>query len=149
MSIAWGTEQNQSDIGGSSYRSISGPWQCDKQSRSPLLAEEVSFVSAEHHIRSTTDQHLREMLLTCTNTVRTTAYILKCKLHKTCPHSVSQNGTCGGADGPDEKGRWHLKHVTNSQISRSVDEEDEIWDMPWGYGKQVANNGTGTPYFIT
>lgn len=49
----------------------------------------------------------------------------------TCPHSVSQNGTCGGADGPDEKGRWHLEHVTNSQISRSVDEEDEIWDIPW------------------
>lgn len=69
------------------------------------------------------------------NTVCTTAYILRCRLHITCPHSVSQNGTCGGADGPDEKGRWHLEHVTNSQISRSVDEEDEIWDMPWGYGR--------------
>lgn len=59
MSIAWGTEQNQSDIGESSFRSISGPRQYGKKARGTLLAEEVSFVSAEHHIRSMTDQHLR------------------------------------------------------------------------------------------
>lgn len=43
---------------------------------------------------------------------------------------MSQNGTCGGAVGSDEKGRWHLEHVTNSQISGSVSEEDEMCDMP-------------------
>jgi hypothetical protein len=74
-----------------------------------------------------------------------TAYILRCRLHMTCPHSVSQNGTCGGADGPDEKGRWHLEHVTNSQISRSVCEEDEIWDMPWDVaGRESVNGITGS-----
>jgi hypothetical protein len=47
----------------------------------------------------------------------------------TCPHSVSQNGTWGRADGPDKKGRWHLEQVTNSQISGSFGDEEETWDM--------------------
>jgi len=100
------------------------------KARSILPAEEVSFVSVEHHIRSRTGRHLRQVLVDSHERCRHDSYILRCRLHMTCPHSVSQKGTCGGVDGSEEKGRWHLEQVTNSQISRSVC-EDEIWDMPW------------------
>jgi hypothetical protein len=57
VSIAWGIEENQLDIGGSSFvvfRSFSKK----PKGRCVPPVEEVSFESAEPRTRSTTGQHL-------------------------------------------------------------------------------------------
>jgi hypothetical protein len=62
VSIVWGIEQNQSDIGGSSFV-VFRAFSMQPKGRSVPPVEELSFESEELHIHNTTGQHLRRTVV--------------------------------------------------------------------------------------
>ena len=114
----WARDRNQSDMGGSIYEYGQGKG-CVRNSGNVLL---VAMVPAEHQSLRIVHNFGLDLRTKVHGLGRGKCWHdtqLRWLLQRTWPHSVSQNGTCGGAPGSEVNGSWHLEQPTNSQKSSS------------------------------